>query len=81
MDLIVSSRSNPPISLGSKDFEALHLCDHDRTILTDLVDKIEQEYNQNIDKHTQKLIVNKIELILDYSKRYYDPKLYTHRLK
>ena len=56
--------------------EALHLSDQERTILTELVDKIEQEYNQNIDKHTQKLIVNNIELILDYCVRYYDRQFY-----
>ena len=56
--------------------EALHLSEQERASLTELVDKIEQEYNQNIDRHTQKLIVNNIELILDYCVRYYDRQFY-----
>ena len=45
--------------------------------VTDLVNKIEREYNQNIDKHSQKLIISNIELILDYCTRYYDRQFYT----
>ncbi|GLS26829.1 helix-turn-helix domain-containing protein [Marinibactrum halimedae] len=56
--------------------EALHLSEGERTILTDLVEKIKEEYHQNIDKHTQKLIVNNISLILDYCMRYYDRQFY-----
>ena len=32
---------------------------------------------QNIDKHSQKLIISNIELILDYCTRYYDRQFYT----
>lgn len=57
--------------------EALHLSDDERVALTDLVFKIEAEYNQNIDKHSQELIIANIEMMLKYSKRFYDRQFYT----
>ena len=56
--------------------EALHLSEAEKAILTDLVLKIEVEINQNIDKHSQKLIISTLELILDYCNRYYDRQFY-----
>lgn len=56
--------------------EALHLSEDEKAILTDLVLKIEVEINQNIDKHSQKLIISTIELLLDYCNRYYDRQFY-----
>ncbi|MDC8004318.1 helix-turn-helix domain-containing protein [Aureisphaera galaxeae] len=56
--------------------EALHLSEEEQQIVTDLVLKIEREYQQNIDKHSQKLIVSNIELLLGYSTRYYDRQFY-----
>ena len=56
--------------------EALHLSDEEKRSITELVEKIKQEYEQNIDKHTQKLIVSNLELILDYCTRYYDRQFY-----
>ena len=57
--------------------EALHISDSEKQTILELVNKVEQEYDQNIDKHTQKLIVSNIELILDYCNRYYDRQFYT----
>lgn len=57
--------------------EALHLSDREKQILTELVHKIEEEINQNIDKHTQALIVSNLELLLNYCIRYYDRQFYT----
>lgn len=56
--------------------EALHLSEDEKHSLTELVKKIESEYNQNIDQHTQKLIINTIELLLNYCTRYYDRQFY-----
>ncbi len=56
--------------------EALHLSEDEKATLTDLIKKIEAEINQNIDKHSQKLIISTIELILDYCNRYYDRQFY-----
>jgi AraC-like DNA-binding protein len=57
--------------------ESLHLSDDEKKSVLELVNKIEKEYYQNIDKHSQKLIVSNIELILDYCTRYYDRQFYT----
>lgn len=57
--------------------EALHLSEEEKQTLNELVIKIEKEYQNNIDRHSQKLIVSNIELILDYCTRYYDRQFYT----
>ena len=56
--------------------EALHLSEDEKRSLTELVKKIQDEYSQNIDRHTQKLIIANIELMLDYCTRYYDRQFY-----
>jgi AraC-like DNA-binding protein len=57
--------------------EALHLSEKEKQFLIDLVGKIDQEINQNMDKHSQDLIIQNLETILKYSKRYYDRQFYT----
>ncbi len=57
--------------------EALHISDEERLTLTELVWKIKKEIENTIDKHSQKLIVSNLELILDYCLRYYDRQFYT----
>ena len=56
--------------------EALHLSEDEKATLTDLVRKIDTEISQNIDKHSQKLIISTLELILDYCNRFYDRQFY-----
>lgn len=57
--------------------EALHLSIDEKNALTEFVQKIEKEYNQNIDKHSQDIIIANIDMILKYCKRYYDRQFYT----
>jgi AraC-like DNA-binding protein len=57
--------------------EALHLSDKEKISLSELVEKIGLELNQNIDKYSQDLIIQNIETILKYSTRYYDRQFYT----
>ncbi len=57
--------------------EALHLSEEELRILEDLLDKIIREYSQNLDKHSQNLIISNIELFLDYCTRFYDRQFYT----
>lgn len=57
--------------------EALHLSDEERQTLTDIVEKIEKEYNGNIDAHSQTLIISNIELLLNYCTRFYDRQFFT----
>lgn len=57
--------------------EALHISEEEKLIIKDCVAKIEREYSQNIDKHSQGLIVSNIELLLNYCNRFYDRQFYT----
>lgn len=57
--------------------EALHLSDEELNTIEDLLGKIVKEYSQNLDKHSQNLIVSNIELLLDYCTRFYDRQFYT----
>ena len=57
--------------------EALHLSNKERDFLNIIVDNLEQEINQNIDAHSQDLIVQNLETILKYCNRFYDRQFYT----
>lgn len=61
--------------------EALHISDREKETLYDLVKKIETEIAQNIDRHSQRLIVSNIELLLNYCIRYYDRQFITRSSK
>jgi AraC-like DNA-binding protein len=56
--------------------EALHLSSEERNTIEELLDKIIKEYSQNIDRHSQHLIISNIELLLDYCLRFYDRQFY-----
>lgn len=57
--------------------EALHLSERERLIVLDCFSKIEFELQQNIDKHSKKLIASNIELFLNYCDRFYDRQFIT----
>jgi hypothetical protein len=57
--------------------EALQLSDKEKIALTEFVVKIEIEIQQNLDKHSQELIIHNLEAILKYSNRYYDRQFFT----
>lgn len=80
-DLIRKSNLAKTISSYSffkyEAYEALHLSDKEKTTLTECVLKIEQEINQNLDKHSQELIIHNIEAVLKYGNRYYDRQFTT----
>lgn len=59
--------------------EALHLSDKEKQILNGIVQKIDSELSENIDKHSQTLIVSNIELLLNYCTRYYDRQFITRK--
>jgi AraC-like DNA-binding protein len=57
--------------------EALHVSDKEKQILSELVQRIEIELEQNIDKHSQDLMIVNLESIIKYCSRYYDRQFYT----
>lgn len=57
--------------------EALHVSEDERNTLQNCIGNIQKEYSLNIDKHTQGLIVNNIELFLNYCSRFYDRQFIT----
>ncbi|GAB4029712.1 helix-turn-helix domain-containing protein [Spirosoma gilvum] len=59
--------------------EALHLSDKEKQNLNDIVQKIDSELSENIDRYSQRLIVSTIELLLNYCTRYYDRQFITRQ--
>jgi AraC-like DNA-binding protein len=57
--------------------EALHLSEEERATITDITRKIVKEYSNNVDAHSQTLIVSNLELLLNYCVRFYDRQFYT----
>jgi AraC family transcriptional activator of pobA len=57
--------------------EALHLSTSERKVIQDCLNKIETELQHPIDKHSKTLIVNNIELLLNYCFRFYDRQFIT----
>ncbi|WP_042720950.1 AraC family transcriptional regulator [Flavobacterium sp. B17] len=57
--------------------EALHLSEKEREIILDCFKNIRFELEQSIDKHSRSLIVNNIELFLNYCMRFYDRQFIT----
>jgi len=57
--------------------EALHLSERERKIVLDCFAKINYELEHAIDKHSKRLIVSNIEMVLDYCVRFYDRQFIT----
>lgn len=57
--------------------EALHLSEKEKLSLTEIVHNIETEINQNLDRHSQDLIIHNIESVLKYCQRFYDRQFLT----
>lgn len=59
--------------------EALHLSEKEKQTLYDCILKIENELKENIDNHSQTLIISNIELFLNYCSRYYSRQFITRK--
>ncbi|WP_297411837.1 helix-turn-helix domain-containing protein [uncultured Alistipes sp.] len=57
--------------------EALHLSDEERQTIRDTLQKVEQELDHAIDKHSRRLITANVGLLLDYCMRFYDRQFIT----
>jgi len=62
---------------GYQSNEALHLSKMERQMILEGFSKIQYELLHPIDKHSKRLIVSNIELLLDYCVRFYDRQFIT----
>lgn len=59
--------------------EALHLSDKEEKTVTSILLNIEQEYRSVIDTYSQDVIISHIELLLNYSNRFYNRQFITRK--
>lgn len=60
--------------------EALHLSDKEKTLIVGLLNNIEEELNTSIDEVSQDVIVSYIEVLLNYSNRFYKRQFITRNI-
>lgn len=62
---------------GYQANEALHMSEKERQVILDCFTKIKLELQQAIDRHSKKLIVSNLELLLNYCTRFYERQFTT----
>jgi AraC family transcriptional regulator, transcriptional activator of pobA len=62
---------------GYQSNEALHVSERERKMVLDCFSKIGYELEHAIDKHSKRLIVSNIEILLNYCTRFYDRQFIT----
>ena len=60
--------------------ESLHLSDKEETMMTGIVQYMQQEYHSNIDKFSQSVIIAQMELLLTYTDRFYQRQFITRKI-
>ncbi|WP_299780608.1 AraC family transcriptional regulator [uncultured Formosa sp.] len=60
--------------------EALFLSEKEENNLITLLKNIQLEYQSNIDKFSQNIIISQIELLLNYAERYYERQFITRKI-
>jgi len=60
--------------------EALFLSKKEEDIITGIIRTIHQEYQSNIDKFTQDIIISQIETLLNYAERFYHRQFITRKI-
>jgi len=59
--------------------EALFLSDKEEKVIVNILQNIEREYQSNIDKFSQELIIAQLEMLLIYSERFYERQFLTRK--
>lgn len=59
--------------------EALFLSDKEKTILNGIVENIQNEYQANLDKFSQDIIISHLETLLNYADRFYQRQFLTRK--
>lgn len=65
---------------GYSVHEALHLSDKEEKMIIGIIKNIQQEYQSNIDKFSQDVIIAQIELLLTYAERFYNRQFITRKI-
>ena len=60
--------------------EALFLSEHEETIVLDIVQNIKREYQTNIDRFSQQIILSQVEVLLNYADRFYNRQFLTRKV-
>lgn len=60
--------------------EALFLSEKEENNLVELFKNIQREYQSNIDKFSQNIIISQIELLLNFAERYYERQFITRKI-
>ncbi|MFT3910452.1 MAG: AraC family transcriptional regulator [Ferruginibacter sp.] len=60
--------------------EALFLSEKEETTINQIIQNIQQEYNTNIDKFSQDIIISQIETLLNYTERFYQRQFITRKI-
>ncbi|WP_299114759.1 AraC family transcriptional regulator [uncultured Winogradskyella sp.] len=59
--------------------ESLFLSEKEEIMMEDLLKNIQREYQANIDKFSQQIIVSQLELLLNYANRFYERQFITRQ--
>lgn len=59
--------------------EALFLSDKEEQIIISILQNIRQEYQSNIDKFSQDIIISQVETLLNYAERFYQRQFITRK--
>lgn len=60
--------------------EALFLSEKEELIINDILQQIRQEYRANLDQFSQQIIINQLELLLNYAERFYHRQFLTRKV-
>lgn len=77
-----------PLAKGIKKYEffdysvneALFLSDKEEAIIVGILQNIQQEYQANMDKFSQHIIINHLEALLNYTDRFYHRQFLTRKI-
>ncbi|MBD1395070.1 helix-turn-helix domain-containing protein [Mucilaginibacter glaciei] len=60
--------------------EALFLSDREENIINGIIGNIQQEFESNIDKFSQDVVIAQLEVLLTYSRRFYERQFITRKI-
>lgn len=60
--------------------EALFLSEKEEHRMIEILKSIEKEYQSNIDKFSQKIVISQLELLLNYAERFYERQFITREI-